>query len=144
MASLLLGQYLILAYLWHWMKRAAVILVAFAILLQCGSRAMIVAYYQANKKFIAANLCENRAKPKMRCNGKCYLAKKIKAEEEKESKLPSLLKELSEVALFYEPITLKLKKTVSLNKITPSHTPYLFFYIPNSGHSIFQPPQSTV
>ena len=34
--------------------------------------------YQLNKKFIAEKICENRAKPKMQCNGKCHLKKTLK------------------------------------------------------------------
>jgi hypothetical protein len=33
--------------------------------------------YSLNKSFIAANLCENRAKSEMHCAGKCYLNKKL-------------------------------------------------------------------
>ena len=34
--------------------------------------------YAINKDFIAKNLCENRDKPMMNCNGKCHLAKELK------------------------------------------------------------------
>jgi hypothetical protein len=34
--------------------------------------------YAINKDYIAKNLCENRAKPKMNCNGKCHLMKQLK------------------------------------------------------------------
>ena len=34
--------------------------------------------YAMNKEYIAKNLCENRAKPKMNCNGKCHLMKQLK------------------------------------------------------------------
>jgi hypothetical protein len=34
--------------------------------------------YLLNKEYIAKNLCENRNKPKMNCNGKCHLMKEIK------------------------------------------------------------------
>lgn len=33
--------------------------------------------YAVNYNFIAKNLCENRAKPGLMCNGKCYLVKEI-------------------------------------------------------------------
>lgn len=38
----------------------------------------IFMHYQLNKKFIAEKLCENKAKPKMHCNGKCHLKKTLK------------------------------------------------------------------
>ena len=43
-----------------------------------------MAYYQINKAYITRVLCENRDKPQLNCNGKCYLARKLKAQQEKE------------------------------------------------------------
>lgn len=34
-------------------------------------------HYQLNKAWIAANLCENKNKPAMNCNGKCHLRKQL-------------------------------------------------------------------
>lgn len=50
------------------------------------TRLFMRAGYELNKDYIAKVLCENKAKPKMQCNGKCYLAKKIKQAEEGEQK----------------------------------------------------------
>lgn len=50
------------------------------------SRLFIYAGFELNQNYIASTLCENRARPEMNCNGKCYLAKKIKQAEEKEKK----------------------------------------------------------
>lgn len=33
--------------------------------------------YELNKDFIAANFCENKARPAMHCNGKCHLSKQL-------------------------------------------------------------------
>jgi hypothetical protein len=33
--------------------------------------------FEMRKDYIIQNLCENRFKPQMNCNGKCYLAKKL-------------------------------------------------------------------
>ena len=53
------------------------------ILLQTFSQVVIVAQYYANKDYIAKNLCENKNKPKLHCDGKCCLKKKL-AKEGKE------------------------------------------------------------
>lgn len=45
-----------------------------------------IAYYQINKEYITRVLCENRDKPQLNCNGQCYLAKKLKAQEEQKDK----------------------------------------------------------
>ena len=34
--------------------------------------------YYTNKEYIASVLCENRDKPALACNGKCYLEKQLK------------------------------------------------------------------
>ena len=45
-----------------------------------------IAYYQINKDFITKSYCINKNRPKMHCDGKCYLAKKIKETDERDSK----------------------------------------------------------
>ena len=47
-------------------------------------------YWKVNQNFIAQTLCENKNKPKMHCNGKCYLYKQLKKAEEKEAEKNSL------------------------------------------------------
>lgn len=39
-----------------------------------------------NRSYIAKELCENRSRPELNCNGKCVLKKKLQAAEEKERK----------------------------------------------------------
>eukprot|EP01133_Synstelium_polycarpum_P004631 gene4631-5416_t len=48
------------------------------------SRFFIYAGFELNRNYIASTLCENRDKPMLHCNGKCYLMKKLKQAEEKE------------------------------------------------------------
>lgn len=48
------------------------------------SRLFIYAGFEWNKGFIASALCENKARPQLHCNGKCYLKKKLKDAEKKE------------------------------------------------------------
>lgn len=40
--------------------------------------------YETNKEYIASVLCENRNKPEVACNGKCYLNKKIEESQKHE------------------------------------------------------------
>lgn len=45
--------------------------------------------YALNKSFIAKQLCENRARPELKCEGQCYLAKRLaQAEEPQTPALP--------------------------------------------------------
>lgn len=58
-------------------------------------------YYQVNKAYIAKNLCENKAKPKMNCCGKCYLRKQLnKVDENSTSKKAPVKTEKSESLVF--------------------------------------------
>lgn len=39
-------------------------------------------WYLTNKEYVAKNLCENKEKPQLKCNGKCHLAKRLQELEE--------------------------------------------------------------
>jgi len=54
------------------------------VLAQTFSKWLVVAEYKLNRDFIAKNLCINKVRPKMHCNGKCQMMKKL-AEEEKQN-----------------------------------------------------------
>lgn len=61
-------------------------LLLFAIMLPMLSPWGTVAYFNINRAYIARVLCENRDRPQLNCNGKCYLAKKLKQQQEKKDK----------------------------------------------------------
>ncbi|WP_254562095.1 hypothetical protein [Dyadobacter diqingensis] len=42
--------------------------------------------FEIRRDYIIANLCVNRDKPMMHCDGKCYLAKRIAEAKEKEAR----------------------------------------------------------
>jgi len=67
-------------------SRAAAIFILFALMLTNFSRLFIYGSFELNRKYIATELCENRDKPELQCNGKCYLSKKLKQAEEREKK----------------------------------------------------------
>ena len=56
-----------------------------AFLVQTFNKPFIVLDYFANTAAFAKN-CVNKARPKMHCNGKCQMMKKLQAEEKKEQK----------------------------------------------------------
>ncbi|MCE7042712.1 hypothetical protein [Dyadobacter sp. CY312] len=65
-----------------------------------------MAYYQINKAYITRVLCENRDKPQLNCNGKCYLARKLKAQQEKEDQQTAqLVQNMPVFQLFASPLT---------------------------------------
>jgi hypothetical protein len=86
------------------LKKALAILLTFSILVQGMVNLGLCAYYQLNKKEIAAKFCVNKNKPAMHCNGQCYLGKQLKKAEENEKRQNQNLREKDEViSLFSHP-----------------------------------------
>lgn len=50
-----------------------------------GIRTFITVRFHFQQEEIAKTRCENKAKPELKCNGKCQLAKELKQAEEKSS-----------------------------------------------------------
>jgi protein-disulfide isomerase len=78
------------------LKQAAVMLLLLAIIGQTFNRAVLVTSYYANTEAYAKN-CENKAKPKMHCNGKCQMMKKMQQEENKDKQNPERRNNADEV-----------------------------------------------
>ena len=55
-----------------------------AIVFTQSSKLIVYLNFKINQEYIAKELCENREIPKMNCNGKCYLAKKLQEQEQEE------------------------------------------------------------
>jgi len=68
------------------MKNALVYILLIATLMPSISPWGTIAYYQVNKDYIARVLCENRDKPQLHCDGQCYLAKQLKAQQDRQDK----------------------------------------------------------
>ncbi|CAN5487707.1 hypothetical protein BH09BAC4_BH09BAC4_24670 [soil metagenome] len=68
------------------MKNALVYFLLVATLLPSISPWGTIAYYHVNKDYIARVLCQNRDKPMLHCDGQCYLAKRLKAQQDKQDK----------------------------------------------------------
>lgn len=101
-------------------------------------RLFVYAGFGLNQKYIANNLCENRSKPWLHCNGHCYLMKKIKQAEEKEKSG----ERQTQKSLFQESyftVSTEIKFHAQLLQVIA--TPYCAnFQTPNFG-VIFRPPQ---
>ncbi|VXC40496.1 conserved hypothetical protein [Flavobacterium sp. 9AF] len=52
--------------------------------------------YIVNYEYIATELCENVAKPELKCNGKCHLAKELAKASETEKPISSNKKNVSQ------------------------------------------------
>ncbi|PYF72934.1 hypothetical protein B0O44_105309 [Pedobacter nutrimenti] len=73
-------------YLPRMLTRLTAILLIFCSISANLSNLFIEAGFEMNQAYIARELCVNKDKPQLHCNGKCYLLKKLKQAEEKEQK----------------------------------------------------------
>lgn len=122
----------------------------FLILLFCGKfiySSFWLIYFQINQQEIIRLSCENRDRPAMKCNGKCYLAKQLRKAEfdlsvrkSKQETQLSLIKQL-EIEGYYLPSTPTISSFFSIEQISEIlETPYS---CPNSSahqRAIFHPP----
>jgi len=76
-------------------------------------------WYLINKEYVAKELCVNKAKPKLKCNGKCHLAKQLQKLENE----PDKSKKTTPSSTF------KLKETtwISSNELIHIITEYQLF-----------------
>lgn len=68
------------------LNRYVSILLLVALVSSNFSRFFVYAGFEANQSYIAKVLCENKARPWLHCNGRCYLMKKLKEADYKEKK----------------------------------------------------------
>lgn len=59
------------------------------ILLQSFSQELLVVNYQVNKTRITRLFCVNKARPRLHCNGKCYLAQQLRKANGGSEKAPT-------------------------------------------------------
>jgi hypothetical protein len=68
------------------LKRITAIFLLVALISSGFSRFFIYAGFELNHKYIAQNLCINKNRPWMHCNGKCFFMRKIKEAQDNEKK----------------------------------------------------------
>ncbi len=68
-----------------------------SIALSVFAQGVVVLHYYINKAYIAKNLCENRSRPMLHCDGKCVLAKKLAAQEKEQQESGMFFTEKFEV-----------------------------------------------
>ena len=81
------------------------------VMTQSFSHWFVVLAFNINRDYIAKNLCENRYRPKMHCNGNCVLMKKLKEKEKAEQNEPAAKSEIN--------ITVLSSKTYFVNILSP-------------------------
>ncbi|NMH26845.1 hypothetical protein [Flavobacterium silvaticum] len=97
--------------------------------------------YAVNYNYISTVLCENKAKPELKCNGKCHLMKELanaadaeKSSSEPAKKIPSLTElfcDISTVSIGYHPL---------FTESAPHRFAYSNSYLFSASDTVFHPP----
>jgi len=121
-------------------KKGVIILLSIVIVSLSFKDFFTYAHFYLNNNFIVNNICINRNTPEVECNGKCYLKKSIKENQEQEKKIPNPAKEKKSNFVFF-PIS----KNLLSNTSTEENSQQLInFFIHNYSFSyhkeIFHPP----
>lgn len=99
--------------------------------------------YLANYDYIAKELCENKEKPELECNGKCHLKKELAKASESEKPISQDKKDnsKSEIEVLYcQIVNVLLPKQIYFQNKTFNGDHYANFYFHTAYNSIFHPP----
>lgn len=105
-----------------------------------------VAEYVFNYDYIAKELCENKAKPEMKCNGKCHLMKELAKASDNENPMSSDKKvSQQEFEVLFLPTITSFEICTFLEPISmENHTIYHNLYSYDILSSVFHPPSFIV
>ncbi len=123
------------------MKQILAILLFLSVSYQFAVKMGVIIWFEANRDYIASELCENRDKPQTRCDGKCYLKKqlaKIDHENSNNKELPNQ-KQKNEI-----PEYLAIESFLLAKQFYCTHLEYNSVYTNHyrftAKESIFHPP----
>lgn len=102
------------------------------------SSLFVYAGFELNRNYITTKFCENKDRPWLHCNGKCYFIKKIKQAQDKEkSDERQSQKNLFQEALFTQKPVICFYSRVLQVYLVGTHRVTL----PTAYFPVFQPPQ---
>ena len=120
------------------MKKFLSIFLLIAIAFNVFSKAIVWANYEINKSEITRKYCENKAKPKLQCDGKCHLKKQLKEEEKKEKNEGS--NESKEKVESHFFVQLSYSFPIHNSTIQTEYS-YSAHHSHSHTHAVFSPPQ---
>jgi hypothetical protein len=122
------------------LTRAIAILLLFSSLSVNLSGLFVFAGFEMNEDYIAKELCVNKNKPELQCNGKCYLMNKLKQAQDKEQKQEHQFQKVQlqmQEAIVALPFTFKQYPIAAINFSIPLNTGMPVARV----NAIFHPPQ---
>jgi hypothetical protein len=120
------------------MRQATAYTLVLLICVQSFYQAGLVSWFYANQSSIAMAHCVNLNKPQLHCDGKCFLAKKLKEAEKENAAGQSTNNNHSELQVFVldekEPVFIPFVQLIV-------HFPHKIQFIQRiTGSDIFHPP----
>lgn len=104
---------------------------------QCVVKLGLLTYYSVNIEYIIKELCENKDKPELKCEGKCFLKKKMAQADETEKKANEIFKQI-EFPAFIPNTTLSFN--VEYKDLKVHFATLKDLYSHNIHEKIFHPP----
>lgn len=124
------------------LSRVFVFFLMLSTLLANFSRLAISVGFDLNRKYIAVHLCENRSRPSLHCDGKCYFMKKIRQAEENEKKqgTKDTLDQLG--VTFFQPVhEFRFENPASPIQISIALSGYCYWYSNPRVKGLLKPPR---
>ena len=122
-------------------KRLISLFFLVSFLSQSFNSAFIIADYKLNTALYAKN-CINKAKPKLHCNGKCQMMKKIQEEEKKDAENAERKSEnKNEVVLSSKSFFANADMILSKTMLITTYTSFSCNNTIDRAYGIFHPPR---
>ncbi len=123
-------------------RQIALVFLSAAVMVKSLIVPLICLDYEFRKDFIIKNYCINKNRPELHCDGKCFLARKINAENQKEEQnaLGSFIEKLIEINSVGTPGTFVFDNEV---EIIPAAVQNYFVSIQATvdfSSAVFHPP----
>jgi hypothetical protein len=122
------------------MKEVSAIVLSIILFLSIFGQGITVVRFHIHKKYIASELCENRNRPMLHCDGKCVLSQKLKAQEKQQEDAGIVLSEKFEI-IFTEILPINISQP-SGKSIKTTYNLYCLPSLTNIYRAIFTPPDN--
>ena len=117
------------------------LLLIFTVLLNSMIYSVVVGNYVINKQEIVDRFCVNKERPEMQCDGKCYLAKQLRAEKDKKERESQHHFSLDFGLYLFDP-PFVLEQVATGKSVERKFRPYRMAVSGRVAESFFVPPKS--
>jgi hypothetical protein len=123
------------------LKKLAAFLLCFVLLGGTVLKFTLVCNYWLNKAEITRLFCQNTAKPELKCDGKCHLAKQLKKADSSDERSQNTIPDVKILTLDCAFVTSDKFSLMLKSKDLATQFYYPCSLLQGSGNSVFQPPK---